>query len=248
MTDLKISQLTDGGGLQADDEIAVNRGSSSKKARGVGTDGWISDTSESWTFNSFTAGPPAVGTFKVPGDLRTKYTVGTRIKLTQTTVRYFVVTADPTYDGTNTTVTISGGTDFTLANAAISANYHSYDANPQGYPSWFNFNGAATGFSGSPTVGVSRFEVIDRVCNIQFEVQGTSNATTLTFTLPIAAKQLTAGLGIGKDSGVSLTTPERIVVTAGSSTATVGKDCAGNAFTNSGTKEVRTQGTLLYEV
>lgn len=157
----------------------------------VASDGWVPDTTETWTYASFTAGPPAVGTFTVPGDLRSKYTVGTRIKLVQTTTKYFLVSAAPTYDGVNTTVTISGGTDYTLANAAITANYHSYVANPQGYPNWFNFAAAGTGFS-SKSSDAGIFAVEGRICLVIWAVVGTSNVATFTATTPIAAS-ITSG-------------------------------------------------------
>lgn len=148
-------------------------------------DGWIDDSSETWTYASGSGG--GVATFTVSGDVRTKYTVGTRIKLTQTTVKYFVVTVAPTFAASTTTVTILGGTDYTLANAAISANYHSYDANPQGYPGWFNFTATFTGVSAQPTVNTARFNVVSRMCTIRVDASsGTSNSTSKSMTLPIA--------------------------------------------------------------
>lgn len=130
MTDLKISQLTDGDGLLATDELAVNRASSSFKARAAGVDGWVDATAEAWTYAS--ADAPTF-TFTVTGDLTAKYTPGTRLKLTQTTVKYFIVTKVSVASGT-TTVTIYGGTDYTLANAAISANNYSRVKGPAGFP------------------------------------------------------------------------------------------------------------------
>lgn len=55
--------------------------------------------------------------------------VGDRIKLTQTTVKYFIVTAID-----STTMTLYGGTDYTLANAAISSAYYSHTRSPVGFP------------------------------------------------------------------------------------------------------------------
>jgi len=55
--------------------------------------------------------------------------VGNRIKLTQTTVKYFIVTAI-----TSTTITLYGGTDYTLANAAITDIYFSNVKSPFGFP------------------------------------------------------------------------------------------------------------------
>lgn len=92
-------------------------------------DGWI-EAGETWTY---AAADAPTFTFTISGDLTGKYSAGMRIKLTQTTVKYFVITA-VSYGAPNTTVTIYGGTDYTLANAAISANYYSTAKAPQGFP------------------------------------------------------------------------------------------------------------------
>lgn len=214
----------------------------------VASDGWVPDAAETWTFASFTAGPPAVGTFTVAGDVRAKYPVGTKIKLTQTTVKFFVVSADATFDGTNTTVTITGGTDYTLANAAISANYHSYVSNPQGWPGWFNFAPGPSGWSGTPTVNVARFAVNGRVCHLNMDITGTSNATSASVIAPIPNPSPTLGqLSINEDNSTIATTPGRISIGgAGSSTVAFARNMAGGAWTASGTKRVA--GVLVYEI
>ena len=97
---------------------------------GMGIDGWANSTAETWTYASADG---HTFTFTVSGDQTAKYTPGVRIKLTQTTVKYFIVTAVSVASGT-TTVTIYGGTDYTLANAAISANYYSREKAPAGFP------------------------------------------------------------------------------------------------------------------
>ena len=88
-------------------------------------DGWI-NANETWTYASADA-PTFVIT--VPSDATTKYSVGMRIKLTQTTVKYFIITAV-----TATTLTVYGGTDYTLIDAAISANFYSSMKSPLGFP------------------------------------------------------------------------------------------------------------------
>jgi len=57
-----------------------------------------------------------------------------RIKLTQSsTVKYFIVTK-VSYSSPNTTITIYGGTDYSLANEAISSPYYSMVKAPTGFP------------------------------------------------------------------------------------------------------------------
>ena len=62
-------------------------------------------------------------------DLTGILSVGMKIKLTQTTAKYFFVTAID-----STTITLYGGTDYTLANAAISNVYYSTEKAPFGFP------------------------------------------------------------------------------------------------------------------
>lgn len=80
----------------------------------------------SWTYSSVD-GP--TGVITVPTDATTAYSVGMRIRLTQTTVKYFIITAV-----TATTLTVYGGTDYTLANAAISLISFSLMKIPFGFP------------------------------------------------------------------------------------------------------------------
>lgn len=212
-------------------------------AAGTPLDGWVDDTAETWTFASAT-------TFTVATDLTAKYTVGTRLKLTQSaTVKFFVVSAGSTFAGGNTTVTISGGSDYTFANAAVSANFHSYAANPQGWPTWFNFTlGSVVGFS-SVTLKLGFFSVFGDLVYISFVVSGTSNATSLTFTTPFVQLNNTfytnTFLNIPctvTDSGTTQTSPGKIQMTPGSATVTITKTLNSGAFTNTGSKAA--QGTI----
>lgn len=62
-------------------------------------------------------------------DLTGTISLGMRIRLVQTTTKYFIVTAI-----TATTITLYGGTDYTLIVAAISAVYYASDKAPYGFP------------------------------------------------------------------------------------------------------------------
>lgn len=95
----------------------------------VAPDGWA-DAGETWTF---AAADSPTFTFTISGDVTSKYSAGMRVKLTQTTVKYFIITA-VSYSAPNTTVTVYGGTDYTLANATISSPYYSTHKAPQGFP------------------------------------------------------------------------------------------------------------------
>lgn len=87
--------------------------------------GWNTVT-DSWSYASADS-PTFVIT--VPSGAASLYGVGWRVQLTQTTAKYFIITAI-----TDTTLTVYGGTDYTLANAAISSIYVSPMKAPLGFP------------------------------------------------------------------------------------------------------------------
>lgn len=87
--------------------------------------GWL-PAGETWTYASAT-------TFTITGvDRTTKYYPCMKIKLTQTTAKYFIITK--VAFSTDTTVTVYGGTDYTLANAAITSPLFSLNKAPAGFP------------------------------------------------------------------------------------------------------------------
>lgn len=93
--------------------------------------GWL-PAGYTWTYAS--ADSPTF-TFTVAGvDLTSIYAAGMRIKLTQSTggTKYFIVTK--VAFSTDTTVTIYGGTDYTLNNEAISSPFWSREKCPVGFP------------------------------------------------------------------------------------------------------------------
>ena len=110
----------------------------SKLASGavIGSDGYYV-AGDTWVYVS-------ASSFKITGvDRRDLFPVGTKIKLTQTTDKYFYVTS--TSFSTDTTVNITAGTDYTLANATITNPKYSYAATPQGFPHIFSYDGGASG-------------------------------------------------------------------------------------------------------
>jgi hypothetical protein len=143
----------------------------------AGQDGWIDDQDEAWVYVSATS-------FKIVGrDVTTKYTTGTRIKCSNggSTVYFVVVSSAFSSD---TTVTVTGGSDYTLANSSITQNFHSYAENPQGYPGTFAFSSGVTGY-GSTSTNHAYFSVSGRTCHVYYRISGTSNSTSKTVALPI---------------------------------------------------------------
>lgn len=89
-------------------------------------DGWV-PAGETWTYVS-------ANTFKISGDKTSKYSAGMKVKLTQSsTVKHFFVTKVE-YSSPDTTVTVFGGTDYTLADATISSPGYSLVKSPFGFP------------------------------------------------------------------------------------------------------------------
>ena len=95
----------------------------------VPENGWI-PAGETWTYAS--ADDPTF-TFTISGDKTSKYSAGMKIKLTQTTVKYFIITK-VAYSSPNTTITVYGGTDYDLTSGAITNPYYSMVKAPQGFP------------------------------------------------------------------------------------------------------------------
>jgi hypothetical protein len=93
-------------------------------------DGWVAGTG-TWSYTSADA-PTFVAS--IPDADAANMNVGARLKLTQTTAKYFIVTAKGSPSGGFTPVTIYGGTDYTLANAAITSPYYSPVKAPLDFP------------------------------------------------------------------------------------------------------------------
>lgn len=133
-------------------------------------DGWqaVADT---WTYASAT-------TINVPSGATSLYQVGDKIKLTQTTAKYFIVTAVA-----NTLLTVTGGSDYSVANAAITSPCYSHSDYPFGWPSYFNYT--CTGPTGATII--ARFTTYGRTVDVVIRgaVTGGMDWTNMP-TLPIA--------------------------------------------------------------
>ena len=70
-------------------------------------------------------------------DISIAFPIGTKIKLTQTTVKYFYVLTS-VYSGGHTILTLTGGSDFTVANAEITSFYYSHGLS-YGFPDVFSY-------------------------------------------------------------------------------------------------------------
>jgi len=73
-------------------------------------------------------------TFSFASDMTGVLSPGMRIKLTDSTVQYFIVTAVGAYSGGKTIITGYGGTDYNLTGGAITLPFYSTQKAPQGFP------------------------------------------------------------------------------------------------------------------
>jgi len=117
-----------------DDVLTLASGVPTWAAGGSGSDpedGWLA-SGETWTYAS--ADAPTY-TFTIASfDATSKYSAGMRIKLTDAgSVKYFIITA-VTFDDPGSTITVYGGTDYTLAGGAITLPYFSTQKAPLGFP------------------------------------------------------------------------------------------------------------------
>lgn len=112
--------------------------------------GW-QEANATWSYASATS-------FTQSGDVRTRYPVGSKIRLVQSsTTKYFYVIST-SYSSPNTTINITGGTDYTLANAAITSPFYSYAALPQGFPQAFTYGPNLQNLSGG-TMNYCKFTI-----------------------------------------------------------------------------------------
>lgn len=207
-------------------------------------DGWIADN-HTWVFASGT-------TFTIAGvDLTATFQPGTIVSYNDGGVDYGVVTGS--VFSTNTTVTLASNTDYTIANATLTAPRYSYMAGPQGFPGMFNYSPTITGYSANPTGTAYTWTTTGgRMCLVSLGeiTNGTSNATTTTYSTPFASRttsstgQFQATCAVA-DSGANVATPGIFRMLTNVSTIDLFKDFAATAFTNTGGKRIRS-GTLPY--
>jgi hypothetical protein len=163
----------------------------------VSTDGWTT-SSDTWTYAS-------ASTFTITGVDRTAiYTKGTRLKFTQTTPKYAVVVSSSF--GTDTTVTIAVNTSYTIANAAITSPFYSYQTPPD-FPERFNFtptlSSSGGAFTNAPTVTHCTYNVVNRGLVHYFiyltyhGTSGGSGSTQIT-NLPFTLAASRHGFGAGR--------------------------------------------------
>ena len=192
MADKKITALTQGIPVATDVFPYVSSPGASPVTQKTLYDngGWIGAVG-TWTYASATS-------INIPAGGLTLYAVGTRVKLTQTTEKYFYIVGVA-----DTLLTITGGTSYTLTNAAITLPYFSHAASPVGFPNRFVYAPTLTYTAGTAPSTISTstyyFSLTGKTCTVSAHVVYTNagaTVTAVTITLPIAhASGLQAAYG-----------------------------------------------------
>lgn len=227
-------------GVQGSQGIQGAQGSASAE------DGWTA-ANETWTYASST-------TFTIVGDATSKYQKGDKLRLVQTTTKYFYVIGI-SFGGVDTTVTVTGGSDYSIANASITAPHFSHIENPVGFPQWLNWTPTYTGFSANPTGLIHRFKINGTTCTIAVRnvVNGTSNSTSFSFTLPVTAKTITdmfwhaPATGINNGSTITAPVCMEIASAATSVVLLTGYGASATNWSSSNGKRIGT-GSISYEI
>ena len=132
--------------------------------------------------------------FTIAQDIYSVITPGDKIRLVQSGATKYFYVVGVSVVGNTTTVNVSGGSDYALANSAITSPCFSHAASPDRFPDWLNWV-PTLGASGSMTVAVLAFEQAKFKMNgrevvismhVSFSLGGTAS-NTVTVTLPISS-------------------------------------------------------------
>lgn len=146
--------------------------------------GWLNAIS--WTRTADTQ-------FTVPADQTGVYQPGTKLRFTDGGVVKYGVVRSSSFSTVTSVNLIPSNTGMAMA-ASPTAMAYSYASLPQGWPETFSWTPTITGFSAAPTNQNNRWRADGRIMTlfIDHRTAGTSNATTYTVSLPVAAATITS--------------------------------------------------------
>ena len=163
-----------------EDDMASNSATSlatQQSIKAMHDTGWTAIT-ETFTYASATTITIATGG-------ASRYQKGDKLKLTQTTDKYFYIVKVE-----DELLTITGGSDYTLDDAAITSPQLSRIETPFGFPGWFNFT-PSYGYITSVTTYIAIFKIAGEFCTYNIFFNGTteSAAAYLAVSYPVGAPQ-----------------------------------------------------------
>ncbi len=130
--------------------------------------------SPGWNPISATLTYASATTINTNADLTGIIGKGDKIKLTQTTVKYFYVVAI-----TSSLITVTAGSDYTVANATITLPYFSHAGSLFDFPDYFNWLPTITGVTKGNGNFMSQFKLIGKTVLFQIKlILGSTSAIT----------------------------------------------------------------------
>jgi len=196
-----------------------------------GSPGWVSPPNP-WVYVS-------ANSFKIVGvDVTNRYTVGTKLSCTDAAATKYFYVVSSAYAASDTTVTITGGSDYTLSGGAITNPRFAFVENPYGFPGSFAFTPGYSGWAATPTM-TGFLAARGKTLSLWLSVSGTSTNTVTAVATPFIITQTIAGTipcRIQDNGGAAVM--GLCYVAAASATLTFYKDLGAGAFTASGTKAV----------
>ena len=174
----------------AADTAAASSEAVSGSALEAAVNGWIALT---------TCVYASAAAFTIAQDMSAVLAVGDRIRLVQSGATKYFYVVGVSVSGGITTVTVTGGSDYSLANAAITSPCVSNAASPAGFPDWLNWSPTFTA-SGNMTftsvaTNVAKFKLVGKQLYLVLLATGTTGGTAdvaIDFSLPVTAAVLTA--------------------------------------------------------
>jgi len=198
--------------------------------------GWIKD-SIGWLHSSSTE------ILRYGDDVSELFPVGTKIRWTQGGGWKYAYVIGAAYASGVNTLTVTGGTDYTVANADIEDNYFSYAANPTGFPEVFNFTPVYDGFISDPThIVVFRIDGHTLHYWAWATLNGTSDDDIFKMSAPATAASISGMYYVGSmgrytNAGAASVRGEgRVLIRAGTSTILLQTSASTGRWTASGNK------------
>jgi hypothetical protein len=188
MANKKITQLTEATTILPTDILpVVINPASSPASRKITAQNLQSALNTGWLYVAASGTYLSASTFRLTGDFTAYFKIGAKIKLNNTTTKYFYV-ASSSYSAPNTTVTIIVNTTYTLANTTLSNVYISY-AEPPDFPGWLSYTSTLSAVSGSFTSAsiTGKFSMTGKTMKVVVVVTITTNGTAsgIGVTVPL---------------------------------------------------------------
>lgn len=215
--------------------IAVSNGSGASANPTIDFDtsalaGWM-EISDSWSYSAVSG---IIATITVPSDATARYALGDRVRLKQGAgYLYFYVVGIPS----TTSIKVSGGADYTLANSSITNVAISKWINPNAFPEWFTWAPTFTGFSADPSGGTYYFRMVGDTVSLSVHMpnNGTSNATGFTMTAPFTSASISQTRNRAPasvtDNGAKVNAAGQALLSSNTTTITLYSDYSEGAAT-----------------